>query len=57
MGENMEKWRSLDGSEGFVCKPYIHIVFQHGPVPEVGINGCRIEMLLVSAAINKAKYK
>ena len=43
MGENMEKWRSLDGSEGFVCKPYIHIVFQHGPVPEVGINGCRIE--------------
>ena len=43
MSENMEKFRSMDGSEGFVCKPFIHIIFQRGPVPEVGINGCRLE--------------
>jgi len=43
LSENMEKWRSMDGSEGFVCKPFIHIVFQRGAVPEAGINGCRIE--------------
>ncbi len=39
----MERWRGLDGSDGFVCKPFIHIVFQRGPVPENGVNGCRIE--------------
>jgi hypothetical protein len=43
MSENMERFRSLDGTDGFVCKPFIHIVFQRGPVPEVGVNGCRIE--------------
>lgn len=43
MSVNMEKWRSLDGSEGVIEKPFIHIVFQRGPVPEVGVNGCRIE--------------
>lgn len=43
MSENMERWRSMDGSDGFVCKPFIHIIFQRGSVPEVGINGCRIE--------------
>ncbi len=43
MSENMERWRSMDGSEGIVSEPFIHILFQRGPVPEVGINGCRIE--------------
>lgn len=39
----MEQWRCMDGSDGFVCKPFIHIVFQRGPVPTYGVNGCRIE--------------
>jgi hypothetical protein len=39
----MEKWRCMDGSDGFVRKQYIIIDFQRGPVPEVGVNGCRIE--------------
>lgn len=43
MSENMERFRSLDGSDGFFERPFIRIVFQHGPVPEVGHNGCRIE--------------
>lgn len=43
MSENMEAWRSMDGSDGFVCKPFIHIIFQRGPVHDHGINGCRIE--------------
>ncbi len=43
MSENMERFRSLDGSDGLVSKPFIHIEFQRGAVPEVGINGCRIE--------------
>lgn len=43
MSENMERFRSMDGSDGFVMKPFIHIIFQRGAVPEVGINGCRIE--------------
>ena len=43
MSENMEAFRSMDGSDGFVCKPFIHIIFQRGAVPEVGVNGCRIE--------------
>lgn len=43
MSENMERWRSLDGSDGFVCKPFIHIIFQRGAVPSLGVNGCRIE--------------
>lgn len=43
MSENMEKFRSMDGSEALVARPFIQIVFQHGHPNEVGINGCRIE--------------
>lgn len=43
MSEDMERWRGMDGSDGFVSRPFIHIIFQRGPVPDVGINGCRIE--------------
>jgi hypothetical protein len=43
MSENMEKFRSLDGSEALVVRPFIQIVFQHGHPNEVGINGCRVE--------------
>jgi hypothetical protein len=42
MSENMERFRGIDGSDGIVDKPHIHIIFQHGPVAD-GINGCRIE--------------
>jgi len=43
MSENMEKFRSMDGSDAIVDQPYIKIIFQHGSPREVGINGCRIE--------------
>lgn len=43
MGENMEKFRHLDGSEALVETEFIRIVFQHGHPQEVGMNGCRIE--------------
>jgi hypothetical protein len=43
MGENMEKFRHLDGSEALVETPYIRIKFQHGHPVDVGSNGCRIE--------------
>lgn len=43
MSENMDRFTSLDGSSGFVMQPFIHIIFQRGPVPEVGVNGCRVE--------------
>ena len=43
MSENMEKYRSMDGSEAFIARPFIEIVFQHGHPNEVGINGCRVE--------------
>ncbi len=43
MSENMEKFRSMDGTEALVQRPFINIVFQHGHPNEVGINGCRIE--------------
>jgi len=43
MSVNMEGFRSLDGSDGVVSKPFIQIAFQRGAVPEVGVNGCRIE--------------
>lgn len=43
MSENMEKFRSMDGSEALVVRPFIQVVFQHGHPNEVGINGCRIE--------------
>lgn len=39
----MEKWRSIDGSDGFVCEHFVHIIFQRGAVHDVGLNGCRIE--------------
>ena len=43
MSENMDKFRSLDGSEAVVEQPFIKITFQHGHPDQVGINGCRIE--------------
>ena len=43
MSENMERFRSLDGSDGLITRPFIHIEFQRGAVPEVGVNGCRLE--------------
>lgn len=43
MSENMEKFRSMDGSEAIVKRPFIDIVFQHGHPNEVGVNGCRVE--------------
>lgn len=43
MSENMEKFRSLDGSDALVEGPFLRIEFQHGNPAEVGINGCRIE--------------
>ena len=43
MSENMEAFRSLDGSDGLIDLPYIKITFQHGSVTENGVNGCRIE--------------
>ncbi len=43
MGENMEKFRHIDGSEAVIDTEFIRIVFQHGHPQEVGINGCRIE--------------
>jgi hypothetical protein len=43
MSENMEKFRSLDGSEALVERPFIRVVFQHGHPNLVGINGCRLE--------------
>ncbi|HVT12996.1 MAG TPA: hypothetical protein VHE55_12095 [Fimbriimonadaceae bacterium] len=39
----MEKFRSMDGSEALVVRPFIQVVFQHGHPNEVGINGCRVE--------------
>lgn len=46
MSENMEKFRSMDGSEALVSHPFIQIVFQHGHPNEVGVNGCRVEDLI-----------
>lgn len=43
MSEQMDKFRSMDGTEAVVDKPFIRIVFQHGHPDQVGINGCRIE--------------
>ncbi|MCC6403662.1 MAG: hypothetical protein IT207_06590 [Fimbriimonadaceae bacterium] len=52
MGENMEKFRHLDGSEAVVELPYVQIVFQHGNPAEVGPNGCRIEDV-IDILVNK----
>lgn len=46
--------RSMDGSEGIVCEPFIHVLFQRGPVQQVGINGCRIEDV-IDVVIGKLK--
>lgn len=46
MSENMDKFRSLDGSEALVEKKFIRVVFQHGHPNEVGVNGCRVEDLI-----------
>ncbi len=43
MSENMEAFRSLDGSDSLVETPFIRIVFQHGKAEEMKNNGCRIE--------------
>lgn len=43
MGENMEKFRHLDGSDALIESEFIRIVFQHGNPAEVGINGSRVE--------------
>lgn len=43
MSENMEAFRSLDGSDGIISKPFVRIEFQRGSVAEIGVNGCRIE--------------
>jgi hypothetical protein len=43
MGENMEKYRHIDGSDALVETEFIRIMFQHGSPKEVGINGCRVE--------------
>jgi hypothetical protein len=43
MSENMEKFRSLDGSHALVDLPFIRIIFQHGSPSSVGVNGCSIE--------------
>ena len=46
MSENMDKFRSLDGSSALIDQQFIKIVFQHGHPNEVGINGCRIDDVL-----------
>lgn len=43
MGENMEKYRHIDGSDAVIDREYIRVTFQHGNPEEVGINGCRLE--------------
>ncbi len=43
MGENMEKFRHIDGSEAQIVTDFVNIKFQHGHAGEVGVNGCRIE--------------
>lgn len=43
MGENMEKFRHIDGSEAQVSLKHIKITFQHGHPSDDGVNGCRVE--------------
>ncbi|MBX3097196.1 MAG: hypothetical protein KF812_10060 [Fimbriimonadaceae bacterium] len=43
MGENMEKYRHIDGSDALVETDFVRILFQHGSPNEVGVNGCRVE--------------
>lgn len=59
MGENMEKFRHLDGSDAVIDEPFIKITFQHGHPQEVGVNGCRIEDVidvLIQLIQNDDKY-
>lgn len=46
MGENMEKYRHIDGSEALLETEHVRIKLQHGLPSEVGVNGCRIEDVL-----------
>jgi hypothetical protein len=43
MSENMEAYRSMDGSDARIKTEFVEIIFQHGPPQTVGVNGCRIE--------------
>lgn len=43
MGENMEKFRHIDGSEALIETEHVRIKFQHGHPAEVGVNGVRVE--------------
>jgi hypothetical protein len=43
MSENMEQFRSMDGSDAHLHNEFVDIVFQHGPPQDVGVNGCRVE--------------
>jgi hypothetical protein len=43
MGENMEKFRHIDGSEAQINTKHINITFQHGHPGDSGVNGCRVE--------------
>lgn len=52
MGENMEKFRHIDGSEAQINTKHINIQFQHGHPVEAGINGCRIEDV-IDVLVNK----
>ena len=52
MGENMEKFRHIDGSEAQINIKHINIQFQHGHPTETGINGCRIEDV-IDALVDK----
>ena len=52
MSENMENFRSLDGSDALVVRPFIQVVFQHGHPDESGINGCRIDDV-IDVAVNR----
>lgn len=44
----MEKFRHLDGSEAVVEKEHFTIQFQHGNPADVGMNGCKIEDVILA---------
>ncbi|MGI8924013.1 MAG: hypothetical protein ACR2HJ_08260 [Fimbriimonadales bacterium] len=43
MSENMERFRSMDGSDARIKTEFVDIIFQHGAPQSVGVNGCRVE--------------
>lgn len=49
MSENMELWHATREESGFVCHPYVHIIFQRGPTSIEGVNGCTIEEVIEAA--------